>query len=253
MRGMTLAELMAWQPPYSSYIIEKGILVPGTKMAIFGRYQTWKSMITIDAAFCIGTGKPWLGFKTAKTTSYVVQAEIPQAQFRERVAKYALGNKVDTGNVYLATEPYIKLDKGFGVGELDKELSRTGARLLIIDPVFKMVSGRLTDEYDMRQFFDRMDLLAAKYNFSLILIHHDRKHLIQDGQIFSMGAEDMFGSYMQNWCDTIIRTETTDTDGEVKLTFEKVRHSSEEIRPILVTVDRDTLRFSRKEFGKKGG
>ena len=251
MKGLTLAELDAWKAPYQKYIIDSGILVPGTKLILFGRYQTWKSMLAVHTAACIATGRMWFGYRTSKTPSYVLQVENPQAQFKERTMKYASGNNLDlnTPGLWLCTEPYIKLDKGFGIAELDKELSRTGAKVLIVDPIYKVVSGRVTDEYDMRQFMDRMDLMMAKYNFSLILVHHDRKMQLIDGKYISSGADDMFGtSIFIDWADTSIHTQLTDTDGEVLLTFEKVRHSPDIApgRQLLIKIDRSTLAFSKK-------
>lgn len=93
---------------------------------------------------------------------------------------------------------------------------------------------------------DRMDMLITKYKFSLILIHHDRKHQLYEGQVVNMGAEDMFGtSIFVDWCDTSIRTATTNIDGNVLLTFEKVRHAVEELKPITIHIDRNTLRFTK--------
>ena len=128
MKGLTLAELDAWKAPYQKYIIDNGILVPGTKLILFGRYQTWKSMLAVHTASCIATGRDWFGYRTSKSPCYVLQIENPQAQFKERTMKYAKGNNLDLNisNLWLCTEPYIKLDKGFGIAELDKELSRTG-------------------------------------------------------------------------------------------------------------------------------
>ena len=247
MKGMTLNELIAWTPPHQQYIISHGLLLPQTKMIMFGKFQTWKSMLAIHTTFCIGTGKDWFGFRTYKSPVLYTQIEIPQTQFRSRVMKYTLGNKATADNVWFATEHYIKLDKGFGISELEKELSHTKPGVLLVDPIYKVVSGRMTDEYDMRQFMDRMDLLMDKYRFALILIHHDRKMQLVEGEYVSAGAEDMFGtSIFIDWCDTSIRTRTTSIDGEVILTFEKVRHADEELKPITIQINRADLTFHKK-------
>lgn len=250
LKGLTLDELKAWKPPNQSYIISHGLLLPQTKMIVFGKFETWKSMLSYHTAYTIATGRDWFGFRTYKTPVYTVQVEVPQAQLRNRIIKYAEGNKVDASNVWFATEHYIKLDKGFGISELEQELSRTKPGVLIIDPIFMVVSGRMTDEYDMRQFMDRMNLLIATYKFALILIHHDRKMQLVEGQYVSAGAEDMFGtSIFIDWCDTSIRTTTTGIDGEVILTFEKVRYAEEKLKPIIIQINRADLTFHRKGGG----
>lgn len=248
MKADSLQELITWKPPYQSYIIDHGLLLPQTKMIIFGKMQTWKSMLSIHTGFSLALGRPWFGFKTIKAVTYILQIEVPKAQFRERVLKYTLGNQVTSQDIYFSTEHYIKLDRGYGVNELEKELQRINPQVLIVDPLFKVVTGRITDEYDMRQFMDRMDLLMAKYRFALILIHHDRKHQIYEGEAISFGAEDMFGtSIFIDWCDTSVRTSTTSRDGEVILTFEKARHADEELKPITIQIDRSNLTFKRTQ------
>jgi len=203
-------------------------------------------MLSIHTGFCLAEGQPWFGFKTWKSTTYILQVEVPKAQFRTRVLKYSIGNKATSSNIHLCTEPYTKLDRGFGCNELEKEIQRCQPKAIIIDPIYKVVSGRMTDEYDMRQFMDRMDLLMSKYHFSLILIHHDRKHIISEGQLVSFGAEDMFGtSIFIDWCDTSIKSTTTGKDGEVILSFEKARHSDEELKPMTIQVNRADLTFRR--------
>lgn len=250
MKGLTLNELIAWTPPYQQYIISGGLLLPQTKLILWGKFETWKSMLSIHTSFTIANGKDWFGFRTYKSPVYLLQVEVPQALFRERAMKYALGNQITSDMVHFCSEPYIKLDKGFGQAELEKELARCNPKVLIVDPVYKVVSGRMTDEYDMRQFMDRMDILMDKYKFALILIHHDRKQQLVEGQYISAGAEDMFGtSIFIDWCDTSIRSQTTSIDGEIILTFEKARYSERELKPITVQVDRSTLRFIRKLEG----
>jgi hypothetical protein len=243
MKGLTHDELVEWNPPVQPYIIEKNILVPGSKMFMFGKAGSWKSMLSLHTAYSISTGTNWFGYRTVKTPCYILQTEVPKLQLRDRVVKYSVGNQIKSNGVWLTYEPYIKLDKGFGISELDKELSRTGARLLIIDPIYKVVSGKLSDEWDMRQFMDRMDMEIGSKNLTLIILHHPRKTLLADGVAIDMGGEDMFGSYFFNWCDTCIKVQTTDRDGEVDLIFEKLRHAYELVPNMTIQIDRPTLKF----------
>lgn len=241
-----MQELLNWQPPKVTYIIDKGILVPQTKMILFGRFETWKSMIAMHTSFCLATGKPWFGFTTLPTTCYTLQIEIPKAQYQKRVAKYCKGNNTYPNNIFFRTEYYIKLDQGYGVNDLTKDIEQAMPQVIILDPVYKVVSGRLTDEYDTRKFLDRMDILMDKYKFALILIHHDRKPQVIGGEIYQ-SAMDIFGSSIFiDWCDTAIRTIKGGVDGEVIMSFEKVRHAEEEeIKPITVKINRDNLTFKR--------
>ena len=78
----------------------------------------------------------------------------------------------------------------------------------------------------------------AGINRTLLNYYFRSKHQLFEGQIIDMGAEDMFGtSIFIDWCDTSIRTTTTNEDKtDVVMTFEKARHADEEIKPINIKV-----------------
>ena len=100
---------------------------------VYGREETWKSMLVgLDMAFKIATGQPWFGYKTIASPVYVFQTEIPQAPLRKRVIKYMSGNKVTSNQIWYSSELYMKLDKGWGYAELEKEIIRTQPKVLII-------------------------------------------------------------------------------------------------------------------------
>jgi len=245
-RGLSVAELQAWTAPKQQYIIEN-ILFPKTKMMLHGRFQTWKSMLALYTGATIADGNEWFGIRTSSSTVYNLQIEMPQSQLQKRVNKYLKHNPcTHEDRMWFCTEHYIKLDKGYGVAELERELARTKPQLLIIDPLYRVVSGHITDEYDMRQFMDRMDILIDKYNLALIIVHHDRKYLIQDGVIVDTGADAIFGSSMFiDWLDASIQTSITGMDGEVLVSIEKVKYVEEELKPIRIKIDRNTLTFRK--------
>ena len=220
-------------------------------MILFGRWGSLKSMLAMHTCFCISQGKPWFGFSTYKSKAYYVQVEIPKFGFQQRVIKYVSHNHVvDAGNIIFDTVHYLKLDKGYGMGLLEKEMIKHQPKVLCIDPIYKVVSGRITDEYDMRQFTDRLDELMYKYKLAIILIHHDRKQQIIGDQLVDMGADDMFGSSIfPDWTDTAIKTvlvtDPTQGDGEIRLTFYKARNAYENpLKPFNVLVRRRDLTFT---------
>jgi len=243
-KAESMPNFLKWKSPDQKYIIANGLLAPETKLILFGKWFTWKSMIAMHTAITLAAGKPWFGFHTVPVTTYLLQIELPKPKYQERVAKYSIGNNLNQPNCFFRSEPYIKLDRDYGLNDLIREMEEIHPQVLIIDPVYKVISGHLTDEHDIREFTDRMDILIAKYKLGLILIHHDRKERLIDGQLYQ-SAEDMFGSSIfLDWCDTSIRTANTGKDGEIKITFEKVRYAEQEMKPILVQVDRSKLTFS---------
>lgn len=201
-------------------------------------------MLATDMAFTIASGLPWFGFTTTQSSVYTLQIEIPKAQYQKRVAKYVAGNKLRPDNVYFRSEYYMKLDKAPNVADMKAELLDSASQVLILDPMYKIISGKLTDEDGIRRFEDELDRLISDCKIAVVLIHHTRKFQIVNGQIFE-SPDDMFGlSLLHDWTDTMIRTSNTNKDAEVVLSFDKVRHAEEALDPIKIKVNRSNLTFT---------
>jgi len=208
-------------------------------------------MTAIDLSFKLASGKPWLGFPTVASTVLVVQLEIPKHGYQERVEKYSIGNKLTPDTIYFHSVRNLKLDKGWGIAQLEEWIQYTHAQVVVIDPIYKVVSGRLSDEYDVRQFTDRMDEIIDKHKVSLVLIHHEGKDLVIEGEKYDRGADASFGSAVFGWwCDSSIELRS---DGEgssiVEYRFPLLRLSQTDIQPFKVSINRDNLVFTKQERG----
>jgi len=164
-----------------------------------------------------------------------------------------LGNTITSDNCWLCTELYEKIDKGWGYTELEREIARTSPKVLIIDPVYNSISAKLVDDYEVGLFLDRMNMLRAKYKIAIVLIHHNRQEEHTEGQSFHYGTEEWFGSSrFKRWLDTMIYVEKV-SDGDplvdLKLVFEKTRHSETKLLPIEIQANRLNLTFKRRIVG----
>jgi len=246
MKAQNLNQLLAWQPPAQEYIISHGILVPQTKLVLYGRWQTWKSMLATHMAFTIASGLPWFGFTTTQSSTYTLQIEIPKAQYQKRVIKFVAGNNLHPDNIYFRSEYYMKLDKAPNVADMKAELLDSASQVLILDPAYKIITGKLVDEADIRRLEDELDRLISDCKIAVVLIHHTRKVQIVDGQVYE-SPDDMFGqSILADWADTMIRTNSTRIDrntDRITLSFDKVRHAEEALDPVRIDVTRSNLTF----------
>jgi hypothetical protein len=256
MRADSVGDLYRWNPPPIIPIIEE-IMFPQNKVFIYGRYKSWKSMLAMHTGYCLAQGTPWFGFNTTKSVVLVVQCEIQKYQYKIRSDKYADGNQLSDKlakriaceeNLHIASEPYIKLDQGFGYQALEAEIYRLHPTVIIIDPLYKVVSGRLSDEWEMRKFTDRVDMLIDKHKVSVIIIHHDRKEQIQEGQVMNRGSQEMYGTvFFQGWCDSSVRLEVQDgNENEVDVIPDILRNAQQDIKPFRVAIDKKTLQFRIK-------
>ena len=253
MKGLTLSELLAWRAPFQQYIITNDILLSQGTMGIYGAEGVWKSMLALDITFNVSTGKDWFGFKTVPSSVYYFQSEIPQTPLQKRAYKYAIGNANSSTNCWFCTELYEKIDKGWGYTELEREIARCMPQVLIIDPIYNSIAAKLVDDYEVGLFLDRMNMLRSKYKIAIVLIHHNRQEEHNEGESYHYGTEEWFGSSrFKRWLDTMVYVElVNDADPlvDLKLTFEKTRHTESKILPIEIQANRLDLTIKRKIAG----
>lgn len=249
MKYETVSELLAWQPPQIPPIIGSGLLYPGSRAIVFGKWGTYKSMLAMHLGFCLTSGMPWLGFDTQKCSAMMVQVEITKVRFRERVEKYTRATKSGyvPQELYFVTEHYLRLDKEHSMRELRLMLTVLKPKVLILDPFYRMFSGDISDNFQVQNALDKIDeITLGDKDLAVVLVGHTRK-LDNDPEKIAYrdwGQELIGGSYIMNWCDTAIAVEQT---GEIDLNlhFVKARHSADNLPNLPVRFNRETLRFGR--------
>ena len=245
MHPESVAELLLWTPPPSRPVIADGVLEEQSRLILFGMWDSLKSMVAMHTGFCIATGKPWLGYKTTTNPTLIVQLELPKVQNWKRIVKYCTGNHVAPKNLYFIHDFQLKLDKDYSMKSLEQAILSTGARVLIVDPIYKVLSGDISSSTDVLRFLDNMDGLIIKYGLTIILVGHTKK--FTPDQVWNWGQELMGSSYFQNWTDTAVYLErklgVEEERKEVVLQFVKTRLAEETIKPINLVVDTYDLTF----------
>lgn len=252
-----LNQLRQWQPPYRpDAIIDEGLLLPGTVMMLFGAAGTWKTMSSAHIAFCIATGVPWFGFKTQPATVLAHQVELPKLLFKNRIIKYADGNKKATQNIFFQTpQDEVLLDTTMGTSALAKSVEEVKRRaadpalpvVVILDPLYMHMAGHISDEYDTRKFQRNVNELRRNYDLTFIIIHHSRLTRVDNtGAVVDLGAEEIMGSsYWNNWLDTILRVKVTNPfngSDTIQNQFGKTRNADSFVPGFTVHWDRSCLR-----------
>lgn len=249
MEVQNLKDFLSWHPPVVQEIISNGILLPESKLVLHGKYKSWKSMLAMDMALCIAKGRPWFNHATSKVPVFSLQIEVAKAAYQNRLLKYTKHNDCLSSNLFVATEHYIKIDSSFGMNDLDKAIKLCSPKVVIIDPLYKVISGDLNDSRDVVKFEDNIDILIDKYHCAFIIVHHEHKmRFDSDGNRVRQGAEAMTGSQMiANWADSVIGVEVTTSDYEnpveLTITFTALRNAEYFPKPINILINRDDLTF----------
>jgi len=258
MEPQRLDEFLKWKPVYPEAVIGGGVLYARTKMIIYGRYKALKSMTLLGLARAIAAGQPWMGFKTPERGLKVIylQLEIPHPLLHKRLTKMETAwDAVDTRNyvkrvrenLYVWTEPFLKLDRPEGIGTLKYYVEKLEPAVIMVDPIYKTISGNILDPNHVREVCDQVDMMLSQYEVSIVFAHHARKSAISEENAFDLGSDDMLGAAVFSyWADTVVKIVKTGEKGnEVGLTlnFDIIRHAEDLIEPKEVVFNRDDLMF----------
>ena len=245
---VSLNELEAWRPPHYKWLISDGLLIPGSRMVVYGPKKSWKSMlISIDLAFKLASGARWLDFNTRQSSVLVLQFEIPMSAFKERVMKYVEHQGLRPENLWFWHEK-IEIGRGgeHSFNYLLEQIHKHKPDILIIDPLYKMIRGDISNNYDMKCFTDSIDkLLEQTPQLAIIIVHHKTKGQYDAfGEPIDRGSEASLGGItLNNWYDTGIGISLRGED-KIHMSFDDMRLAPDFLKPIDINVDRETLTFN---------
>jgi len=242
----TLEEILSQPPDYPKALVSGGLLYAQTKMVVYGRYKALKSMLGLDLAFSLASGQDWVGFNTPAEGTKVIylQLEIPYGLLRRRLEK-TWNHRQEQQHIQQQpmfwTQHWLKLDQQAGFNLLEHFVKKHRPDVLIIDPLYKIISGNLLAAVDVQRVIDQIDVLMGRYNLSVIIISHTRKGIADMGE---WGSDDLLGSvFLSAWADTVVKIERR-SDERVVIKFDVVRHAEEELEQREVVFNRDSLTFT---------
>lgn len=225
-------------------IIDSGILPEESGMVIFGQPKTNKSMLALQTAFCIATGKPWLGYTTTKKKVIYIQGEISPYFLEQRIKamQHNVG-LVDPQSLAISTNFKLKIDTQQGIAQIKADVQRSGADVVILDPLYRLLSSQ--DERSIAIALDTCNELKSD-NKTVIVIHHARKAARSTTEI-DFGGNELRGPLIEQWADSILRLRGDVMQDERLLDFE-LRNATQRVDPIGLTWDRNLVWFTRNTW-----
>lgn len=231
--------------PQPERILEKGILYTGCKAIFYGKYKSLKTMLALNLALSLSSGEHWLGLETidAGCEVFYLQLEVGPELFQQRVRKLGQSFPDRKHPLTLWMEPIVKLDQMDGISALREHLSHYSPKVVMIDPVFKIMSGDISVQRDVVKLLDNIDAIINEFKCAVILVSHPRK-----GKYEGDDVDDLLGSSLfLDWGESFIKVnrEAPQSD-RLRVTFDVARHAEEELHPIDLLFHRDTLLFEPK-------
>lgn len=173
----TMSDIWEDLPPLAPELIS-GVLRQGHKMLISGPSKAGKSFSLIELCISIAEGREWFGHKCAQGKVMYINLELDRASCLHRFADVyeALGiRKPNLKNVVIwnlrgKTCPMDKL-----APKLIRRCQKDDYTAVIIDPIYKVITGDENSAEQMSKFCNQFDKVATEMSCAVIYCHHHSK------------------------------------------------------------------------------
>lgn len=155
-----------------------GILRQGHKMLISGPSKAGKSYMLIELVIAIAEGRKWLKWDCAEGRVLYVNLELDRASclHRFRDVYVCLGwrpehlENIDIWNLRGKSVPMDKL-----APKLIRRAVKKEYKAIIIDPIYKVITGDENSADQMAKFCNQFDLVCTELGCAVIYCHHHSK------------------------------------------------------------------------------
>lgn len=173
----TLSTYKDAPPPLPEELIS-GILRSGHKMLISGSSKAGKSFLLMELCVALAEGRQWLGFACKKSRVLYVNLEIDPASAVNRFLNiYAvLGIPADHMEdivIWNLRGHAVPLDKL--VPKLVRRIRHMKLDAIVIDPIYKVITGDENNASDMGAFCNQFDKICTETGCATIYCHHHSK------------------------------------------------------------------------------
>ncbi len=155
-----------------------GVLRQGHKMLIAGPSKAGKSFALIELSIALAEGVKWLGFNCAQGRVLYVNLELDRASCLHRFkdvyrAMHLTPSHLDHIDIWNLRGRSVPMDK------LAPKLIRRAAKknyiAVIIDPIYKVITGDENSADQMAKFCNQFDLICTELGTAVIYCHHHSK------------------------------------------------------------------------------
>ena len=174
---VALSDVWNNMPPLKDELIP-GVLRVGHKMLLAGPSKAGKSFLLINLAISIAEGVDWLGMKCRQGRVCYVNLELDAAscfhRFREIYEKRGLApNRLADIDIWNLRGKAATMDRLAPV--MIHRFKDKKYAAIIIDPIYKVITGDENNATEMSQFCSYFDSVATEIGVSVIYCHHHSK------------------------------------------------------------------------------
>ena len=172
-----LTDMLGDNLPALKPALIEGMLRVGHKMLVSGPSKAGKSFALINLCIAFAEGLEWFGFKCRRSKVMYVNLELDEDSCFNRFNDMyeALGvsptaGYIDVWNLRGKAQPMHKL-----LPKLVRRCLKHGTEVVVIDPIYKVITGDENSAGDMAAFANLFDELCDQAGVSAIYCHHHSK------------------------------------------------------------------------------
>ena len=201
------------EPEEVEEYIGRRILVPGSRLMVFGPAGVGKTILVENMAFALAKGDSWVGFDIPKPRRVIyLQSEVSDDYFWQRTTQmeehYGIRNTTAAERLFLHRDVDLRLDRQAGFDKVSAWLELVRPDVLIVDPFYMYCSVSDTDLAGTKKFVTDVNLLIEKFKIAFVLVHNSRQEQRdQMGRGYNTGMGEARGSTVltQDWPDVSIQ------------------------------------------------
>jgi hypothetical protein len=250
-----LAELPTVEVPPLRWIVD-GLIPEGGIGWLSGPPKESKSLLALDLVIHLAHAQPWIGrYRVEPMNSLYIAREDPLRRLKERAAEINSGYgypDIPAGRALFLVREKFTLTSEKSLEWLETEAKRTGARLLILDVLNRMVPD--LDELsakDMAVMVSVLEIINRDMGLTVLCLDHTRKpqgpksgRNRQDANPFDLkGSIAKYGA-----ADFMLCLARTEQDGRLQLYCE---NKDADERPHIL-LGRESEGFGRTEVHVRG-
>lgn len=173
----SLEEMFKEDPALAPVLID-GVLRRGHKMLIAGPSKAGKSFALMEMCIAIAEGIPWFGFNCERGKVLYINMELDRPSAYKRFKDIYQGmnvppNHLKNISIWNMRGHSIPMDKL--TPKLIRRAQKEKFDAVIIDPIYKVLTGSENDAEQMAKFTNNFDKVAAELGTSVIYCHHHSK------------------------------------------------------------------------------
>lgn len=155
-----------------------GVLRQGHKMLIAGPAKAGKSFALIELSIALAEGVKWLGFNCAQGRVLYVNLELDRASCLHRFkdvyrAMHLTPSHLDHIDIWNLRGRSVPMDKL--APKLIRRANKKNYIAVIIDPIYKVITGDENSADQMAKFCNQFDLICTELGTAVIYCHHHSK------------------------------------------------------------------------------